>query len=139
VHDTPMAQPRGPTPTPTPSAKPGSTEPRPTAADAAPGGAEAGHPLVTHFSKAWGLHDSGICNRDPEDIQKALDDMNYALDELRKRMKAAEQAGGFSTVNPDDVKKVIDLLEGLKRAAEGRKMAERDRVDEIIEQFAPED
>ena len=54
-------------------------------------------------------------------------------------MKAAEQAGGFSTVNPDDVKKVIDLLEGLKRAAEGRKMAERDRVDEIIEQFAPED
>lgn len=94
--------------------------PRPTAADNAPDGNEARHPLATLFAGALNRHYEALRNCDPAAARRALDDMRYALDELRKRLRAARSVGGFSTVNPDELQRLIDGLERVLRGAEQR-------------------
>lgn len=132
VHDTPMAQPRE-----AEAQRVAQKTDAPSAADPAPGGSEARHPLVVYFGQAWSRHDAGICGRDPEAAKDALQDMDRALDELRRRMKDAEQAGEFSSVKPDEVKKVIGALESLRGAAAGRTMPERGPAEDLQDEPPP--
>jgi len=94
--------------------------PRPTAADPAPDGNEARHPLATLFAGALNRHYEALRNCDAAAARRALDEMRYALGELRKRLKDARAVGGFSTVNPDELQRLIDGLERVLRGAEQR-------------------
>lgn len=94
--------------------------PRPTAADPAPDGNEALHPLATLFAGALNRHYEALRNCDAAAARRALDEMRYALGELRKRLKDARAVGGFSTVNPDELQRLIDGLERVLRGAEQR-------------------
>ena len=94
--------------------------PLPTAADNAPDGNEARHPLATLFANALNRHYEALRNCDRFAADRALSDMSYALGELRKRLKAVRTAGGFSTVNPDELQRLIDGLERVLRGAELR-------------------
>ncbi|MEO5578793.1 MAG: CAP domain-containing protein [Sphingomicrobium sp.] len=91
--------------------------PRPTAADEAPGGVEAQHPLATFFAGALNRHYEALRNCDRAADERALDEMRYAIDELRKRLKAAKSVGGMSAINPDELQRLIDGLERVVRGA----------------------
>ena len=95
--------------------------PPPTASDPAPGGNEDNHPLVGYGAEAFIRHSAAVdCGNDAI-ARIELGKLRYAIDELRKRLKAAKKAGKFSTVNPDDVQRQINLLESFLRAAEQRR------------------
>ena len=51
---------------------------------------------------------------------RALDKLRYALDELRKRSKAARKAGPYSTVDPAKVDQQVKDLERMLNRAEDR-------------------
>lgn len=95
--------------------------PPPTAADAAPGGNEDNHPLVGYGAEAFIRHSAAVDCGDTVKAEAELAKLRYALDELRKRLRAARKAGAFSAVKPDDVQRQINLLESFLRAAEQRK------------------
>ena len=95
--------------------------PPPTARDEAPGGNEDNHPLVGYGAEAFIRHSAAIDCGNTAAAEAELAKLRYALDELRKRLKAAKKAGNFSTVKPDDVQRQINLLESFLRAAEQRK------------------
>jgi hypothetical protein len=94
--------------------------PPPTARDDAPNGDESKHPLVVYAEAADAQHaidtdcGNGLAHID-------LDRMRYALDELRKRLRAARQAGQFSSIKPENVQRQIDRLEQKIREAEQRR------------------
>jgi uncharacterized coiled-coil protein SlyX len=94
--------------------------PPPTARDDAPEGKEENHPLVRYFNEAFGRHATAIDCGDR--TAKAIESlkMRYAIDELKKRLKAAKAAGEFSAVKPEDVQKQIDDMEQKLRSAEQR-------------------
>lgn len=94
--------------------------PRPTAADPAPDGDEARHPLATLFAGALNRHYEALRNCDRAAAERALDEIRYALGELRKRLKTGRGAGGFSTVNVDQLQRLIEGLERVLRGAEQR-------------------
>jgi hypothetical protein len=94
--------------------------PPPTARDPAPEGDEARHPLRTYFNEAFDRHADAVCNGDKAAGEAELAKMRYALDELKKRLKAAKKAGRFSAIKPDDVQKQIDELQQKLRTAEIR-------------------
>jgi len=54
---------------------------------------------------------------DENDLRK----MRYALEEMRKRLKAAKKAGPFSAIKPDAVQKEIDEMERKIRVAESKR------------------
>ena len=85
--------------------------PPPTASDPAPAGDEAQHPLRSYFTDALLRYDGAWLKCDREAMTRALAEMRYVIDELKKRRKAAIAAGRFSTVDPEEVQKSIDLLE----------------------------
>ena len=95
--------------------------PPPTAADAAPGGNEDNHPLVSYGAEAFIRHSAAVDCGDTAKAEAELAKLSYALDELRKRLRAARKAGPFSAVKPDDVQRQINMLESFLRAAEQRK------------------
>ena len=93
--------------------------PPPTARDPAPEGDEARHPLNTYFNEAFDRHAQAV-NCDKAAAEAEMAKMRYAIDELKKRKKAAKKAGRFSAVKPDDVQKQIDEAERKLRLAEQR-------------------
>jgi hypothetical protein len=95
--------------------------PPPTARDPAPEGDEARHPLNTFFNEAFERHAEAVHCDDRAAAEAEMAKMRYAIDELKKRKKAAKKAGRFSTVKPDDVQKQIDELERKLRLAEERR------------------
>lgn len=95
--------------------------PPPTARDDAPEGDEARHPLVRYAQEADAAHARETDCGNPTMARLELEKMRYALDELKKRLKAARQAGPFSGVKPADVQRQIDDLERRIREAEQRK------------------
>lgn len=99
--------------------------PPPTARDDAPEGNEEKHPLVTYFDQALTRYDQARRDCDKEAADKALAEMRYALDELRKRLKAARKAGRFSAVRPFDVLRQIYELEEKLRKAQGVRAPDR--------------
>lgn len=109
VHDTPMPQPYD---------LPKLQSP-PTAADPAPAGYEWAHPLYFHFEEALELYKGNpIIDMSASMAARelALRKMRYAYQEMLKRYKAAKAAKGarrvgLSTVQPEDVKKVLDYME----------------------------
>ena len=94
--------------------------PPPTARDDAPDGDEARHPLKGYFAEAMARHAAAVDCGDRAAAAAELVKMRYALDELKKRLKAAKKAGPYSAVKPDDVQKQIDDLEAKLRSAELR-------------------
>lgn len=111
-----IAPPTSATPT-TPRPPP----PPPTASDEAPGGNEDNHPLVGYGAEAFIRHSAAIDCGNQAGADAEIAKLRYALDELRKRLKAAKKAGQFSAVKPQDVQRQIDLLESFLRAAEQRR------------------
>jgi hypothetical protein len=103
-----------------PSAPP-KPPPPPTASDEAPGGNEDNHPLVGYGAEAFIRHSAAVDCGNMAAADAELAKLRYAIDELRKRLKAAKKAGQFSAVKPDDVQRQINLLESFLRAAEQRK------------------
>ena len=106
--------------------------PPPTARDPAPEGDEARHPLNGYFNEAFDKHGEAVCNGDKAAQEAEMAKMRYALDELRKRLKAAKKAGKFSAVKPEDVQRQIDNLQrklttAEQRQAEGRCPASTER------------
>lgn len=95
--------------------------PPPTARDDAPDGDEARHPLVTHFNNAFNQHGAETDCGNTTMARLELEKMRYALDELKKRLKAARKAGRFSNIKPDDVQRQIDEMERKIRFAEQRR------------------
>lgn len=95
--------------------------PPPTARDEAPGGNEDNHPLVGYGAEAFIRHSAAVDCGDTAKAEAELAKLRYALDELRKRLRAAQKAGPFSAVKPDDVQRQINLLESFLRAAEQRR------------------
>ena len=98
--------------------------PRPTASDPAPDGVEARHPLATMFAGALNRYHEALRNCDPAAAARAIDEMRYALDELRKRLKAARGAGEMSAVNADELQRLIEALERVLRGAERSRQPE---------------
>lgn len=94
--------------------------PPPTARDPAPEGDEGRHPLKAYFNEAFDRHADAVCKGDKAAQEAELAKMKYALDELKKRLKAAKKAGRFSTVRPEDVQRQIDGLQEKLRLAEVR-------------------
>ena len=94
--------------------------PPPTARDDAPDGDEARHPLNGYFAEAMARHATAVDCGDRAAAAAELVKMRYALDELKKRLKAAKKAGPYSAVKPDDVQKQIDDMEAKIRSAELR-------------------
>lgn len=95
--------------------------PPPTARDDAPEGKEENHPLVRYAQAADAQHATETDCGNAAMARLELNKMRYALDELKKRLKAARQAGPFSSIKPDDVQRQIDDLERRIREAEQRK------------------
>jgi hypothetical protein len=98
-----------------------SPPPPPTATDEAPGGNEDNHPLVGYGAEAFIRHSAAVDCGNQAAADAELAKLRYAIDELRKRLKAAKRAGQFSAVKPDDVQRQINLLESFQRAAGERK------------------
>lgn len=94
--------------------------PPPTARDPAPEGDEARHPLKTYFNEAFDQHAEAVCGGDKAAQEAEMAKMRYALDELKKRLKAAKKAGQFSAVKPEDVQRQIDDLQRKLTTAEQR-------------------
>lgn len=92
--------------------------PPPTARDDAPEGKEENHPLVSYGNAAAERHKAAVDCGDKAAAEAEMAKMRYALDELRKRLKAAKKAGPYSTVKPDDVQKQIDDMQRKLREAE---------------------
>ena len=96
---------------------------RPTGRDDAPDGKEYMHPLVDYFDEAYLDYIAGCSEgccpplSDENDLRK----MRYALEEMRKRLKAAKKAGPFSAIKPDAVQKEIDEMERKIRVAESKR------------------
>lgn len=95
--------------------------PPPTARDDAPGGNEDNHPLVGYGAEAFIRHSAAVDCGNQAAADAELAKLRYAIDELRKRLKAAKKAGKFSAVKPEDVQRQINLLESFLRAAEQRR------------------
>jgi hypothetical protein len=95
--------------------------PPPTAKDDAPGGNEDNHPLVGYGAEAFIRHSAAIDCGNQAAADAELAKLRYAIDELRKRLRAARAAGRFSALKPDDVQRQINLLESFLRAAERRR------------------
>lgn len=95
--------------------------PPPTARDDAPEGKEENHPLVRYAQAADAQHAIETDCGNAALARLELEKMRYALDELRKRLKAARKAGPYSAVKPADVQKQIDEMERKLRDAEQRK------------------
>ena len=95
--------------------------PPPTARDNAPDGDEARHPLNGFFAEAFIRHSAAIECGDQAAAAAEMAKMRYALDELKKRLKAAKEAGPFSMVKPDDVQQQIDDMQTKIRSAELRR------------------
>jgi hypothetical protein len=95
--------------------------PPPTARDDAPEGDEARHPLVTYLNEASARHATAVDCGDRAAQEAELAKMRYALDELKKRLKAAKKAGPYSAVKPADVQKQIDDMERKMKEAGERK------------------
>ena len=114
VHPGGAPAPIGPTTPPPP-------KPPPNATDEAPSyGGEFAHPLRVYFDQAldeyvnWPVHDMSVS---PLGRELALRKMRYAYDEMVKRWKAAKAAGKFSSVDPKEVKKILDYMrDELRRA-----------------------
>lgn len=94
--------------------------PPPTARDDAPEGDEARHPLVVYGAEADANHARETDRGNTAMARLELEKMRYALDELKKRLKAAKKAKRFSTVKPEDVQRQIDEMERRIREAELR-------------------
>ncbi len=95
--------------------------PPPNARDDAPDGDESRHPLVAYANAADAQHAVETDCGNGAMARLELEKMRYALDELRKRLKAARQAGQFSAVKPEEVQRQIDRLEQKIREAEERR------------------
>lgn len=95
--------------------------PPPTARDDAPEGDEARHPLVTYVNNAFNQHGTETDCGNNAMARLELEKMRYALEELKKRLKAARKTGGFSSVKPQDVQRQIDEVERKIRFAEQRR------------------
>ncbi len=126
--------PKTPTPAPTPATAgadvapvdtggvtlPPPPPPPPTARDPAPDGDETRHPLVTMANGAFDAFAAAWREGDRAAQERELAKMRYALDELRKRLKAARKAGPYSTVDPVKVEKQVKELERTMKTAEDR-------------------
>ena len=104
-----------------PASTPPAPPPPPTASDAAPGGNEDNHPLVGYGAEAFIRHSAAIDCGNAAAADAEMAKLRYAIDELRKRLRAARKAGQFSAVKPEDVQRQINLLESFQRAAERRR------------------
>ncbi len=91
--------------------------PPPTARDEAPEGKEEKHPLVNYYSGAFARYVAAVNCGDQAAADAEMARMRYALEELRKRLRAARRAGPYSGVNPADVQAQINNLEQMLRSA----------------------
>jgi hypothetical protein len=104
-------KPTGPPPPPPP----------PTARDDAPNGEESKHPLVTYASDAMKAFTEAWRNGDRAAQEHELAKLRYALNELKKRLKAARKVPvQFRTVDPDKVEAEVRFMERTLQRAEDR-------------------
>ncbi len=95
--------------------------PPPTARDPAPDGDETRHPLVTMANDAFDAFTAAWRDGDRAAQERELIKLRYALDELRKRLKAARKVPEqFRTVDPAKVEKQVKDLERAVKTAEDR-------------------
>lgn len=82
--------------------------PRPSATDEAPEGREDRHPLAVLASDAAARFDAAHRACDMVTMLAAMQDLQYAITEMEKRLRAARAAGQFSSVKPEDIQRNID-------------------------------
>lgn len=93
--------------------------PPPTARDPAPDGDETRHPLVTLANGATDAFTAAWRDGDRAAQERELVKMRYALNELRKRLKAARKVPEqFRTVDPAKVAEQVRFLEQTLERAE---------------------
>lgn len=115
-----LRQDAGTNPAPTQPQGPPPPPPLPTARDPAPGGDEAKHPLVGFANGAFNAFTEAWRNGDRAEQERELAKMRYALDQLRKRLKAARKAGPYSAVDPARVEQQVKELERMLETAQAR-------------------
>jgi len=95
--------------------------PPPTARDPAPDGEETRHPRVTMANGASDAFNAAWRDGDRAAQERELAKMRYALNELKKRLKAARKVPEqFRTVDPAKVEEQVRFLERTLERAENR-------------------
>src|SRR5262245_24393237 len=98
---------------------------RPTADMPAPASGERHHPVARHFVEYSSRRNAALEDCDKRGADRALAEMQYAVAELRKRLRNGRAAGEYSTINVAELERYLGAYETILAQSARRKLPER--------------